>query len=202
MAGNGTIGLELVRGPRGLRHRDRPVGRRRAHDRDRERGEGAAPGRARRHRGAGDGGAARGRAGRRRAGADRVSAVVRRRRRRPRAAADDVGPRAAGSSTRRSPFRSTRSPRRSALLASRARVVAEGAGALALAAARRREGTVVCIVSGGNIDAAVLARILAGEHSCRVSTRLRATAVRRAASAEACELRDEARRPRRPCCSG
>ncbi len=49
------------------------------------------------------------------------------------------------------------------LLAARARVVAEGAGALALAAAREREGTTVCIVSGGNIDAAVLARILAGE---------------------------------------
>jgi threonine dehydratase len=49
------------------------------------------------------------------------------------------------------------------LLASRTRVVAEGAGALALAAARQREGTTVCIVSGGNLDAAVLARILAGE---------------------------------------
>ena len=49
------------------------------------------------------------------------------------------------------------------LLASRTRVVAEGAGALALAAALRREGTIVCIVSGGNIDAAVLSRILAGE---------------------------------------
>jgi threonine dehydratase len=49
------------------------------------------------------------------------------------------------------------------LLASRTRVVAEGAGALALAAVRQREGTTVCIVSGGNIDAAVLARILAGE---------------------------------------
>jgi threonine dehydratase len=49
------------------------------------------------------------------------------------------------------------------LLASRARVVAEGAGALALAAARDRVGTTVCIVSGGNIDAAVLSRLLAGE---------------------------------------
>jgi threonine dehydratase len=52
------------------------------------------------------------------------------------------------------------------VLASRARIVAEGAGALALAAALRGdagEGRVVCIVSGGNIDAAVLARILAGE---------------------------------------
>jgi threonine dehydratase len=54
------------------------------------------------------------------------------------------------------------------LLASRAHVVAEGAGALALAVALRRrslgeDGRVVCIVSGGNIDAAVLARVLAGE---------------------------------------
>jgi threonine dehydratase len=48
------------------------------------------------------------------------------------------------------------------LLASRARVVAEGAGALAFAAAQGREGRSVCIVSGGNIDAAVLAEILAG----------------------------------------
>jgi threonine dehydratase len=52
------------------------------------------------------------------------------------------------------------------LLAERARVVAEGAGALALAAAlagRAGSGKVVCVVSGGNIDAPVLARILAGE---------------------------------------
>jgi threonine dehydratase len=51
------------------------------------------------------------------------------------------------------------------LLAERARVVAEGAGALALAAAlagRAGEGRVVCIVSGGNIDAAKLASILGG----------------------------------------
>jgi threonine dehydratase len=51
-------------------------------------------------------------------------------------------------------------------LASRARIVAEGAGALPVAAALRGaagEGRVVCIVSGGNIDAAVLARVLAGE---------------------------------------
>jgi threonine dehydratase len=52
------------------------------------------------------------------------------------------------------------------LLAERARVVAEGAGALAVAAAlsgRAGDGKVVAIVSGGNIDAAVLAAILAGE---------------------------------------
>jgi threonine dehydratase len=47
------------------------------------------------------------------------------------------------------------------LLSSRVHVVAEGAGALALAAALRREDRCVCIVSGGNIDPAVLARILA-----------------------------------------
>ena len=49
------------------------------------------------------------------------------------------------------------------LLAGRTRVVAEGAGALALAAALGREGQVVCIVSGGNIDAAVLAEILGSD---------------------------------------
>jgi threonine dehydratase len=53
------------------------------------------------------------------------------------------------------------------LLAERLRVIAEGAGALALAAAltgRAGGGKVACIVSGGNIDAAVLCRILAGEN--------------------------------------
>jgi threonine dehydratase len=52
------------------------------------------------------------------------------------------------------------------LLAERVRVVAEGAGALAVAAAlsgRAGRGKVVAIVSGGNIDASVLARILEGE---------------------------------------
>jgi threonine dehydratase len=52
------------------------------------------------------------------------------------------------------------------LLATRGHVVAEGAGALALAAAlggRAGEGRVVCIVSGGNIDADRLVAILAGD---------------------------------------
>jgi threonine dehydratase len=52
------------------------------------------------------------------------------------------------------------------LIAERARVIVEGAGALAAAAAlagRAGEGTIVCIVSGGNIDPLVLARILGGE---------------------------------------
>ena len=52
------------------------------------------------------------------------------------------------------------------LLMDRARVVAEGAAGAGVAAAlsgRAGEGRVVCIVSGGNIDLEVLARILRGE---------------------------------------
>ena len=52
------------------------------------------------------------------------------------------------------------------ILATRARVVAEGAGALSLAAALAGHGgtgRVVCIVSGGNIDPDRLAQILVGE---------------------------------------
>jgi threonine dehydratase len=52
------------------------------------------------------------------------------------------------------------------LLAERNRVVAEGAGAASLAAAltgRAGAGKIVCVVSGGNIDSAVLRTILAGE---------------------------------------
>ena len=50
------------------------------------------------------------------------------------------------------------------LLAGRSRVVAEGAGALALAAALAHgwDEKIVCVVSGGNIDASKLAQILAG----------------------------------------
>jgi threonine dehydratase len=49
------------------------------------------------------------------------------------------------------------------ILATRTRVIAEGAGAVALAAAlagRAGTGRVAVVVSGGNIDAPVLARIL------------------------------------------
>ncbi len=52
------------------------------------------------------------------------------------------------------------------LLAERNRVVAEGAGAAPVAAALQGEAEgdrIVCVVSGGNIDAAKLARILQGE---------------------------------------
>jgi threonine dehydratase len=52
------------------------------------------------------------------------------------------------------------------LLAARHHVIAEGAGAAPLAAAlagRAGEGDIVCVISGGNIDAARLAAILGGE---------------------------------------
>jgi threonine dehydratase len=52
------------------------------------------------------------------------------------------------------------------LLAERNRVIAEGAGAAPIAAAlsgQAGSGPVVCVVSGGNIDAGKLARILSGE---------------------------------------
>jgi threonine dehydratase len=52
------------------------------------------------------------------------------------------------------------------VLAERVRVIAEGAGALAVAVAlsgRAGAGRIACIVSGGNIDTSTLTRILGGE---------------------------------------
>jgi threonine dehydratase len=52
-------------------------------------------------------------------------------------------------------------------LAERARVIAEGAGALAIAAALSGQagpGKVVCVVSGGNLDLGLLSSILNGGH--------------------------------------
>jgi threonine dehydratase len=52
------------------------------------------------------------------------------------------------------------------LLAERTRVIAEGAGALALAAAlagKGGSGRIVCVISGGNIDLSTLAPILLGQ---------------------------------------
>ncbi|HKR35733.1 MAG TPA: pyridoxal-phosphate dependent enzyme, partial [Steroidobacteraceae bacterium] len=52
------------------------------------------------------------------------------------------------------------------LMAQRNKVVAEGAGAIAVAAAlsdRHRFGNVCAVVSGGNLDLALLAKILRGE---------------------------------------
>ncbi len=65
-----------------------------------------------------------------------------------------------GSSTRPWPLPLEEVEEAVRLLASRAHVVAEGAGALALAAALRRDDRCVCIVSGGNIDPDVYAGIL------------------------------------------
>jgi threonine dehydratase len=56
------------------------------------------------------------------------------------------------------------------MLAGRHRVVVEGAGAISVAAAMRAGrsmGKAVCIVTGGNIDFATLARIV-GRHSARL----------------------------------
>ena len=53
------------------------------------------------------------------------------------------------------------------LLANRIRVVAEGAGAAALAAAltgQAGDGPLVAVISGGNIDPSVFAAIVAGRH--------------------------------------
>ncbi|MEE9130791.1 MAG: pyridoxal-phosphate dependent enzyme, partial [Phycisphaerales bacterium] len=52
------------------------------------------------------------------------------------------------------------------LMAMRNRVIAEGAAGASVAAAlsgQAGEGTVVCIISGGNIDAAILTKILSGQ---------------------------------------
>jgi threonine dehydratase len=54
------------------------------------------------------------------------------------------------------------------VLATRGRIVAEGAGATAVAVARSGaagSGKVVCVISGGNIDSAKLSAILAGAKS-------------------------------------
>ena len=52
------------------------------------------------------------------------------------------------------------------LLIERNRVIAEGAGACSVASAlagKAGEGKVVCVVSGGNIDASKLTTILSGQ---------------------------------------
>lgn len=51
------------------------------------------------------------------------------------------------------------------LLFSKGKVVAEGAGAASLAvalASDRIKGNVVCVISGGNVDAAAYSQVLAG----------------------------------------
>jgi threonine dehydratase len=50
-------------------------------------------------------------------------------------------------------------------MAEKARVIAEGAGALSLAAAltgKAGQGPIVCVVSGGNVDLAKFCDLIAG----------------------------------------
>ena len=100
-----------------------------------------------------------------RAAGGRLPTVVRRRLRRPGAPPAHVGARQSPCSTARSPVSLDDTAAAVRLLAERARVIAEGAGALATAAAlsgRAGSGKVVCIVSGGNIDFEKLTTILGG----------------------------------------
>ncbi len=166
MAGNGTIGLELVEDLPAFDAVVTPWGGGGLTTGIASAVKALRPCGARDHRRARHGRAAGGVARGRRADGDRLPAVVRRRRRRRGrccrrcgTARDELVDSAVAV-----PVDEVAAAIR--LLATRARVVAEGAGALALAAALRGdagEGRVVCVVSGGNIDAAVLARILAGE---------------------------------------
>ena len=131
-----------VRGARRVRHGRHPVGRRRPDDGDRECREGVSAGRAGGHRGARDCGAAHRVLRRRRAGRDRL-----RSRRSSTAPAGGRCCPACGStrrswSTRRWRCRSSEVAAAVRLLAGRARVVAEGAGALSRgrsAVGRRRQ---------------------------------------------------------------
>ena len=93
------------------------------------------------------------------------TAVVRRRRRRRRCSCPRCGSGRDRCSRARFAVSLDETAAAVRLLAERARVIAEGAGALAVAAAlsgRAGEGRIVCIVSGGNIDADRLAAILEG----------------------------------------
>ena len=160
MAGNGTIGLELLEDLPGLRTRSLvPFGGGGLSDRDRERGQGAAARRPRVYAvepetGAPLDGDASRRASRRPV---EYQAVVRRRLGRAGAAAGDVGAACASCSTARSRSPSTRPPT-AVRAARRARARDRGgrgrAGGRGGAPAGRVEASsVVCIVSGGNIDA-------------------------------------------------
>ena len=96
----------------------------------------------------------------------RLPGVVRRRLGQQGAPAEDVGARAGTRSTAASSRSLDETAAAVRMLCERARVVAEGAGALALASAlagRAGSGRVACIVSGGNIDGERLRSVLAGD---------------------------------------
>ena len=166
MAGNGTIGLELVEDLPAFDAVVVPWGGGGLTTGIASAVKALRPDDARDHRRAGDRRAARRVARGGRADGDRLPAVVRRRRRRPCVAADDVGPRAGA--RRRGGRRAGRRGRATPLrILARARASSPRAPARSHSPPRCRgdagEGRVVCIVSGGNIDAASLSRILAGE---------------------------------------
>ena len=82
-------------------------------------------------------------------------------------------------------------------------VIAEGAGALALAAGRRVAGKRKCaVVSGGNLDAGVLARLLSRRSPARAAqaTPARAGAARRRGFANPCWTSGRERRRQADLC--
>ena len=165
MAGNGVIGLELAEQLDAIDTVLVAWGGGGLYDRHRERARRDVAVDPRRRLRAGDRRAARSVARGRRAGRGRLPAVVRRRRRLEGAAPRDVGA-SAVAGRRRGAVPLAEAAAAVRLLATRAHVVAEGAGALPLAAALAGHGgtgRVVCIVSGGNIDPDLLAAILSGE---------------------------------------
>ena len=169
MAGNGTIGLEIVEDLDGFDAVLVPFGGGGSDERHRERREGAAAGDEGLRVRAGDSGPGRGRVReRRRPGRRSSTRPPSSTAPGPQGSCPEMWPhRAARSSTAPSSVSLDETPRpRSGSSPSAARVVAEGAGApVAAAVAGSRAGRrrqIVCIVSGGNIDAARLAEILHG----------------------------------------
>ena len=166
MAGNGTIGLELLEDLPDLDCRRGPLGRGRPDVRHRERAP-SAPSRGadllgRAGDGRADGGVARRRRGHAASTTARRSSTARAARR----CCRRCGASAAASSTAASSHRWTRRPRRCACSPSApASSPREPAGLRSPQRWRvgRATGSVACIVSGGNIDGERLRAILAGD---------------------------------------
>ena len=166
VAGNATIGAEILEDLAELRRRHRSLWRRRPDQRHRLGRPSGKAWRADHRRGIRDGAASRRGAGRRSAGA--MSAMSR-------AFVDGIG----SSEVLDEMWPLVRETVDQAisplldeiaaavrLLAVKHKIIAEGAGAASVAAAlsgRAGKGNIVCIVSGGNIDASKLASILNGD---------------------------------------
>ena len=160
MAGNGTIGLEIAEDAPEFDTVVIPWGGGGLTTGIASAVKALRPGGSRRHRRAGDGSAARRGVRGGRAARDRVHALVGGRRGRARACCRAMWEHARELVDEAVAVPLAEVEEAVRLLASRAHVVAEGAGALALAAALRRDDRCVCIVSGGNIDPDVYAGIL------------------------------------------